>query len=80
VGADVIEKWLVEQDLEQVSAVLDIQVVTADETVDEDTLYDYLGRELLRNYVGRNPFRAAAGTDLREYCSSSPSSFGPLSN
>ncbi len=46
-----IEKWLVEQDPEQVSAVLDIQVVTADETVDEDTLYDYLGHELLRNYV-----------------------------
>lgn len=47
----VIEKWLVEQDPKKLSAVLDIQVVTADETVDEDTLYDYLGRELLRNYV-----------------------------
>jgi hypothetical protein len=47
----VIERWLVEQDPEEVSAVLDIQVVTADETVDEDALYDYLGHELLRNYV-----------------------------
>jgi hypothetical protein len=47
----VIEKWLVEQNPGQASSVLDIQVVTADETVDEDTLYDYLGHELLRNYV-----------------------------
>lgn len=46
-----IERWLVEQDPERLSAVLDIQVVTADETVDEDALYDYLGHELLRNYV-----------------------------
>lgn len=46
-----IERWLVAQDPEEVSAVLDIQVVTADETVDEDVLYDYLGHELLRNYV-----------------------------
>lgn len=33
------------------SAVLDIQVVTADQAVDEDALFDYLGHELLRNYV-----------------------------
>jgi hypothetical protein len=47
----VLEKWLVESEPDQASAVLDVQVVTGDDGVDEKTLYDCLGQELLRNYV-----------------------------
>jgi hypothetical protein len=46
----VIERWLIEQEPIRVAALF-VKTVTADETVDEDTLYDYLGHELLRNYV-----------------------------
>jgi hypothetical protein len=47
-----LEKWLADHELEHASEFLDVQVVTEVETgVEEDALYGYLGRELLRNYV-----------------------------
>jgi hypothetical protein len=46
-----LEKWLAEHHVERVSDFLNVQVVTEGGPVEGDALYDYLGRELLRNYV-----------------------------
>jgi hypothetical protein len=46
-----LEKWLTQQGVERVSDVLDLQLVTEGESLEEDALYGYLGHELLRNYV-----------------------------
>ncbi|MBA3431550.1 MAG: hypothetical protein H0U16_08745 [Actinobacteria bacterium] len=46
-----LERWLAEQDVERVSDVLEVQLVTEGEPLEEDALYGYLGQELLRNYV-----------------------------
>jgi hypothetical protein len=42
-GTDLIERWLMEQDPQEVSGVLQIQVVTADHTLDEDARMNVAG-------------------------------------
>ncbi len=47
---DVLEKWLRERESES-SGLLELHVLDDEDGVDEAALYDWLGRELMRNYV-----------------------------
>lgn len=46
-----LEKWLADQGVERISDVVDLQVLRENEDVDRDALTEYLGKEILRNYV-----------------------------
>lgn len=46
-----LEKWLADQGVERISDVVDLQVLTENGDIDRDALTEYLGKEILRNYV-----------------------------
>ncbi|WP_431929911.1 hypothetical protein [Nonomuraea jabiensis] len=46
-----LEKWLQQQDLHEVSTVLQVQHLTTSDAVDQHAAEQWLGQDLLRNYV-----------------------------